>query len=192
MQRIFETNCSIQEYVEKGKNYPFPELSLCPCCKREKPHKHGFYKRFCLDGHIIYRIFIRRYYCQKCRTTISFLPDFCIPKFQYSLSVLERVLQLRFERKHSLKRCIEVLHYEFPQLDWLPQKISFYAKRFLDNLPRLELVLRSLFPQMRLGSDKEKRAKKVLVTVLSNANGIQKPARLFYEQCHRSFLASLC
>lgn len=73
MQQIFAANCSIQEYVAKGKEFSFPKLTVCPGCKRSKPHKHGFYTRFCLDGYVIYRILIRRYYCQKCKATISFL-----------------------------------------------------------------------------------------------------------------------
>lgn len=191
MQKVFETNCSLREYAEKGRAYPFPEPPICPCCKRSKPHKHGFYERFCLDGYISVRILVRRYYCRSCRATISFLPDFCVPKFQYSLSVLWRILYLRFEKKHSLRECTKILLHELPELEWLPQRISFYAKRFLDNLPWLESVLRSVFPRMRLDLSKEKRAKKVLAIVRSNANRIQNLARLFYEQCHRSFLAPL-
>src|SRR5690554_1441313 len=74
MQKVFETNCSLREYAEKGRAYPFPEPPICPCCKRSKPHKHGFYERFCLDGYISVRILVRRYYCRSCRATISFLP----------------------------------------------------------------------------------------------------------------------
>src|SRR5690606_21514550 len=57
-------------------------------CRIGKLHKHGFYKRFYLDGLSFWRILIRRYCCTRCGTTISFLPSFCVPKFQYSLCLL--------------------------------------------------------------------------------------------------------
>lgn len=153
-----------------------------------KPHKRGFYKRFFLNGLNTWRIRIRRYYCTKCGTTISFLPAFCVPKFQYSLHLLWKVLLLHLEEGLTLKECLKRLTKRFPRLLWLPQRIGFYAKRFLDNIPWLESMLRNKFPGMRLYSDMKKRAKKVLVTVRTGFNPIQSPARLFYEQCHRSFL----
>ncbi len=191
MQKIYDPRCSPQEYVAKRCAEP-PRPRLCLNCKISKPHKHGFYHRFFLDGHSCLRIAIRRYRCPRCCTTVSFLPSFCVPKFQYSLHVLWRTLCLRFKKRHSLRQCLKTLPREFPQLNWLPQKISFYAKRFLDNLPWMESLLRNMFPRMTLGLAKEKRAEKVLATVRMGFRQIQSPARLFHEQCHRSFLAPLC
>lgn len=192
MQIIIKTDCSIEEYVAKGQDFPFPEPRLCPNCKRGKPNKHGFYRRFCLNGHSIFRLLIRRFRCRACRITISLLPDFCIPRFQYSLSLLWKVLELRFAQSLSLKKCIEALLQKFPGLQWLPQRISFYANRFTGNLHRMESLLRSAFSRFKLDLNEEKRAKKVLVTVRSISGGIRKPARFFHEQCRRSFLAPLC
>jgi hypothetical protein len=191
MQIIFDPGCSSQEYVAQGYVEP-PRPQTCFSCRIGKPYKHGFYKRFYLDGRSCSRIAIRRYRCPRCRITISFLPSFCVPKFQYSLYVLGKVLQLRFEKGFTLRKCIENLANRFPQLDWLPQRISFYAKRFLDNLPWMESLLKSMFPKMKLCFSKEKRAKKVLATVRLGFQEIQYLARLFHEQCHRSFLAPLC
>ncbi len=191
MQKIFATNCSIQEYVEKGRAFSFPKLPLCPCCKLSKPYKHGFYRRFCLDGDNVYRILIRRYYCLKCKTTISFLPDFCLPTFQHSINIIEKVLWLRFGKERSLKQCAKELLRESSQLCWSPQKIRFYASRFFDNLPWIEVLLRNIFPQINLDLHKEKRAKKVLATIRSYADGFKGLTRLLHEQCQRSFLAPL-
>ncbi len=190
MQIIFDPGCSAEEYVAQGYVEP-PRPRICFSCKIGKPHKHGFYKRFYHDGVNCFRIKVRRYRCPRCGITISFLPSFCVPQFQYSLHVLWRVLYLRFKEKRSLRQCLKKLLEEFPQLAWLPQKISFYAKRFLDNLPWMESLLRNVFPRMKLGSTKEKRAKKVLVTVQLGFRQIQNLARLFHEQCQRSFLAPL-
>jgi len=191
MQKIFDPGCSPQEYVAQGYVEP-PRPRTCFSCRIGKPYKHGFYRRFYLDGLSCLRIVIRRYRCPRCGTTISLLPSFCVPRFQYSLQVLWKVLHLRLEKGLTLRKCIENLVNRFPQLDWLPQRISFYAKRFLDNLPWMESLLRNMFPKMKLGLGKEKRAKKVLATVRLGFRQIQSPARLFHEQCHRSFLAPLC
>jgi hypothetical protein len=190
MQIVFDPGCSPQEYVAQGLVEP-QRPRVCPRCRIGKPHKHGFYKRFFLDGFKLRRILIRRYYCRRCGTATSFLPSFCVPKFQYSLHLLWEVLHLRLEKGLTLKRCIERLLSRFPRLHWLPQRISFYAKRFLANLPWIESMLRGIFPNMKLDLDAKKRAKKVLVTVRTGFDQIQSPARLFHEQCHRSFLAPL-
>ena len=190
MQIIFDPGCSAEEYMAQGYVEP-PRPRMCFSCKIGKPHKHGFYERFYLDGVNCFRINVRRYRCPRCGITVSFLPSFCVPQFQYSLHVLWRVMHLRFKEKRSLRQCLKKLLEEFPRLAWLPQKISFYAKRFLDNLPWLESLLRNVFPRMKLGSNKEKRAKKVLATVQLGFRQIQNLARLFHEQCQRSFLAPL-
>jgi len=59
------------------------------------------------------------------------------------------------------------------------------------NLPWLESLLRDKFPKMKLGLSKGKRAKNVLATVHSGFQQIQSHAKLFHEQCRRSFLAPL-
>ncbi len=191
MQIIFDPGCSPREYVNQGWVEP-KRPRVCPRGRIGKLHKHGFYKRFYLDGLSFWRILIRRYCCTRCGTTISFLPSFCVPKFQYSLCLLWEVLRLRLEKELTLKECTERLLSRFPRLEWLPQRISFYAKRFLTNLPWMEAMLRGIFPDMKLDLDTKKRAKKVLVTVRTGFDQIQSPARLFHEQCHRSFLAPLC
>ncbi len=191
MQKIYDPGCSPREYAARGCVEP-PRPRICFSCEIGKPHQHGFYRRFFLDGHGCLRIRIRRYRCPRCGITFSFLPSFCIPNFQYSLDVLWRVLYLRFWKGRSLKQCSKTLLKEFPLFNWLPQRISFYAKRFLDNLPWMESLLRNMFPRMTLGLSKEKRAKKVLAIVRLGFRQIQSPARLFHEQCHRSFLAPLC
>lgn len=120
------------------------------------------------------------------------LPIFCLQKFQCSLSVLSKVLHLRLEKRYSLRQCTRELLKIFPRLDWLPQKISFYAKRFLKNLPWMESLLKNIFLRISLGLSKQKRAKKVLVTIRLGFGEIQSFHKLFFEQCRRSFLAPLC
>jgi len=159
MQIIFDPGCSPQEYVNQGWIEP-KRPRVCPRCRIGKLHKHGFYKRFYLDGLSFWRILIRRYYCRRCGTATSFLPSFCVPKFQYSLHLLWEVLHLRLEKGLTLKRCIERLLSRFPRLHWLPQRISFYAKRFLNNLPWLESLLRNILPRHKAWIQIKKRGLK--------------------------------
>ena len=49
MQIIFDPGCSSQEYVAQGYVEP-PRPQTCFSCRIGKPYKHGFYKRFYLDG----------------------------------------------------------------------------------------------------------------------------------------------
>lgn len=189
MQRIFDVGCTPREYIERAIEPARP--GVCPKCKIGKPHRHGFYHRYCFDGEGWLLIPIRRYRCPRCRLTISFLPSFCIPGFEYSLKVVWRAIHWRLAKRCSLRKCLAKLLAEFPKLSWLPQRISFYANRFLGNLPWMEAVLRSVFPRIKLGLAKEKRAKKVLATVRLGFKQIQSPARLYHEQCGRSFLAPL-
>ena len=191
MQIVFETDCSISEYAEKGISFPFPLLRLCPGCTEAKPHKHGFYWRHCLDGFSSFFIPIRRYHCTRCGITISFLPSFCLPGFHYALDVIWKALELRLGKGYSLRECLSGLLGRYPGLDWLPQRVSYYAKRFLENLPWLEATLRGVFPRTKLDLDKEKRAKKVLAIVQTGFRGIQSFAKLFFEQRRRSLLAPL-
>lgn len=103
-----------------------PRPRVCPECRIGKPHKHGFYKRFYLDGFSCRLILIRRYYCSRCGATISFLPSFCIPKFQYSLHFLWKVLRLRLEKGLTLRDCLQRLLNTFPEL-WVgcPRESAF-------------------------------------------------------------------
>ena len=98
MQIPFKPNCSVAEYAERGKRFDFPEIKRCPNrkCRNQTMHKHGFYERNCCDGFTWHRIFVRRYCCPSCGATVSFLPLFCLPWFQYSLACLWRCLLARF------------------------------------------------------------------------------------------------
>lgn len=55
--------------------------------KRSK-RKHGFYTRFALTLTATYLIFIQRYYCPSCKRTVSLLPSFLAPSFQYTLACI--------------------------------------------------------------------------------------------------------
>lgn len=193
MQIFFDPNCSVAEYDEQGKEFNFPEIQRCPerKCRGQTMHKHGFYERNCCDGFAWYRISIRRYYCPSCGTTVSFLPLFCLPWFQYCLACLWRCLLARFVEGLSLKEILRLLKSEYPALSWSPSQVCRYCARFLKNLPKLELVLREVDPHCVFGPPSQgerKRAKKVL-DIIVGLSPIQSFLKLYVDQCQCSFLA---
>mgnify|MGYP000908869180 CR=1 FL=1 len=193
MRLLFDPGCSVKSYAEQGKNFDFPQLKRClnPKCRNQNIHKHGFYERNCCSGLGWYRIFIRRYYCRECGLTVSFLPLFCLPYFQYSLTCFMSCLLARFSHGLSLKEIQRWLREQHPRLHWSVSQIHRYLQRFLGNLPKIELVLRNLNPRYSLGPptpDKEKRAKKVL-DIIAGFPTIQSFSKLYADQCQSSFLA---
>lgn len=190
----FDPKCSLEEYAKMGRDFDFPKLERCPNrkCRSLRVHRHGFYQRNCSDGHSWYRIPIRRYYCPHCGTTVSFLPLFCLPWFQYGLMCLMKCLIARFLWHLSLKETLDRLKAEYPKLSWSVSQLHRYLSRFLANIPRIELVLRSVNPRCLLGQslDKTKRAKKVLDMIIGFPT-IQSFSKLFADQCHCSFLAPI-
>jgi len=92
MQIMFETHCTVEEYVKQGKNFPFPKApGRCtnPKCRMPvKMKKHGFYERYYIKAGFSRKILIRRYYCPYCGKTVSFIPHFCLPRFQYCSEII--------------------------------------------------------------------------------------------------------
>ncbi|MGB4310309.1 MAG: hypothetical protein WBJ28_00575 [Bacilli bacterium] len=175
-----------------GKDFDFPKLERClnAKCRNQIIHKHGFYERNCCDGFKWHRIFIRRYYCPKCGLTVSFLPVFCLPWFQYNLICFMSCLRAKFINNLSLNKIRHWLKKRYPKLSWPISQIHRYIQRFLGNLPKIELVLRSINPNYLLEAplDKIKRAKKVL-DIIARLVTPQSFLKLYIEQCQSSFLA---
>jgi hypothetical protein len=83
----------IYEYEAKGRENDFPVLNQCPgCLSQGKLHRHGYYWRYGIEGDEHMRIPICRYICLVCEITVSILPTFLIPYFQYTLhTILEGI-----------------------------------------------------------------------------------------------------
>lgn len=73
------------------------------------PKKHGFYSRNAIESNFSERIDIRRYRCDHCGKTISYLPCFCLPHIQYTLETVFFGLVGHFGLEFSLAVCIELL-----------------------------------------------------------------------------------
>ena len=123
MQISHDFGVDIEVYAEKGIMNPFPLLDCCPNCGCHGPgniHRHGYYSRYGIQDEQTWLLMICRYRCQICEITISILPDFLIPYFQYTLwMILKHVKQLLEKKKeralsHQLCRyhLNRFLHYQ--------------------------------------------------------------------------------
>jgi len=190
MQQIFYTTATPEEYHRMGENFPFPIPDSCPnpeCLAKVPPQKHSFYKRNVISTTFNGRILIRRYYCKHCGKTISYLPSFCLPYFQYTVEIIFTALCHTLNSNYSLRSCLKLLK----NLEWTPSHLQFYVKRFLNNLNRIKVGLRQLIPGTRLPppeEDKRKGAKEVLSIVTTGFPQIQTFATRFYTQCRYSFM----
>lgn len=197
MQRIFLTAVSPREYARQGEDFEFPVPETCPnpeCLMPIFPKKHGFYKRNCLDFAYRGPILIRRYYCPYCGKTVSYLPSFCLPYYQYSLAVIYLVITNYFKSSMSYDRTVRQFRDHYPDLQLSIQHIEFYILRFLMNLYAIQIGLRQFWSDIALTDfdlDIKKGAKKILHIVNDGFGEIHTFSQRFFEQCKRSFMSPL-
>lgn len=197
MQRIFLTWVSPREYARQGEYFEFPAPETCPspeCLMPIPPKKHGFYERNCLDVTYCGSILIRRYYCPYCGKTVSYLPSFCLPYYQYSLTVIYLVIANYIESSISYAQISRQFRALYPDLQLEVQHIEFYLLRFLMNLHAIQIGLRQFWPDIALpdfGLDIKKGAEKILHIVIDGFGKIHTFSQKFFEQCKRSFMSPL-
>jgi len=198
MQIMFETHCTVEEYVKQGKNFPFPKApGRCtnPKCRMPvRMKKHGFYKRYYTKAGFSGKILIRRYYCPYCGKTVSFIPHFCLPRFQYCSEIILKCIEKTLNRKCSLNLCLYELQSQYPGFSISRQHMYFYTKRFKDNLNFIEYGLRQISGSITLppvGLEKRERARKILGIVKAGFPSIHTFSQRFFDTCRKSFLTLL-
>ena len=119
MQLIHDFGITPVQYYLNGQENDFPLVDECPEC-HDKMIKNGFYERSVVTfDDEYYIIFIRRYRCKHCDTTVSILPSFLLPYFQRSLKLIFFGLEQYFLHKH----------YAFSH-----RQTHFYCTRFRNNM----------------------------------------------------------
>jgi len=109
-----------------------------PCCHYEgRLRRHGFYTRNALTLLTTYVIVIQRYYCPACKKTISLLPSFLAPRFQYSLACIFFALYQRTVRRFTFARVAEQINFHSGRSEMSSQHVRFYLYRLLANRPLL-------------------------------------------------------
>ena len=148
MQISFFTNYSIKEFSKKNSS-AFPDApERCPfkdCKMPVKLQKHGYYSRFYISKSFFGRIYIRRYICPICGRTVSMLPMFCIPRFQYSGDDIMNTLRNFYQSGISLKKFIEQLKADLPALE--RRHINYYRRRIIENRKFIQYGLNLISPE---------------------------------------------
>ena len=107
MQLIFNTEHSAEDFSKKDDGI-FPQSpQRCPfkeCALPVKLKKHGYYTRYFISKTFKGVLYIRRYICPVCGRTISMLPVFCLPNFQYSGPDIIKILHELYQSSIPLKR----------------------------------------------------------------------------------------
>ncbi len=195
MQQIMLTSVSPREYVRQGRAFAFPVPQSCPhsdCLAPIPLKKHGFYVRYLIDTGFYGEILIRRYYCPYCGRTVSYLPSFCLPYYQYSLIVIYLVLMGYFQADRSKTQILVHIRARYGHVHWKEQHLTFYIQRFIWNLNRIKVGIRQLLPQAILPEemqDKRIGAKKVLAIIKAGFIDIQPFSQRFFDCCRHSFLS---
>jgi hypothetical protein len=98
MPIITDFGRAVQDYLAHFEQIAFPRPECCPCCGTAHTFiGHGFYPRKPKDQTQVYRIWIKRWFCKACHTTLSVLPSFLLRFRHYLLVVIQQVIVARFE-----------------------------------------------------------------------------------------------
>lgn len=142
MQNIFLCNLEPVAFQE-AKEELFPQApTKCPfsnCLMPIKMKKHGFYKRYVITHDFSGYIYIRRYLCPCCRRTVSFLPSFLIPYFQYAVEYILSFLNGFFKKKQSLRSYIKGFKTKKDSLS--RRHFRYYIHRIFSNSSLIQYYL---------------------------------------------------
>lgn len=143
MQFLFDTENPPQSYTDKKGKYP-EAPDRCPHCSHPvKMRKHGFYVRYIIIFDFAGNIYIRRYICEKCKRTVSMLPSFCIPRYQYGAVII--IVALLTSITNSA-RYAETKWSERPRT-LTRRHIILYRRRVERNRKRIQLGLNLISPE---------------------------------------------
>jgi hypothetical protein len=147
MQILFVPNREPGAYADAAGNGEYPEApDKCPhkgCGMPVRMKKHGFYRRYVLTGTFVGRIKVRRYKCPACGRTVSMLPAFCTPRFQYGVQDIVSVLYDTLVRGISASRAAESNGSQ-PLLS--RRHIIYYRRRFEKNKALVRYGLKQMSP----------------------------------------------
>lgn len=87
--RLYETRC--------------PDVKLCCEGCGHWMHKHGHYLRSVISKCELIRIPIYRWFCPRCKNTVSLLPDFLVPSARFTTWVREAAISRKFQGRSYRK-----------------------------------------------------------------------------------------
>lgn len=148
MQIPFYTDCETSEFSVKNDEIFPPSPEKCPfkdCSMPVKLEKHGYYKRFFISKKFFGVLYIRRYICPICGRTVSMLPYFCIPYFQYSALDILNILYELYHSGISLEKLVKKTKECLPFIE--RRHINFYRRRIIRNRKLIQYVLNLMSPE---------------------------------------------
>lgn len=142
MQNIFTTTEPPSSFAEKNETL-FPKApEKCPipsCGMPVQMKKHGFYERYIISREYCGYIHIRRYYCACCGHTLSYLPSFAIPYFQYAVCYILGFLDGFFRAEKSLRQY--VFWFKKKNGDFSRRHFRYYIDRLFRNRKLIQYFL---------------------------------------------------
>jgi len=147
VQIIFKTDRNAEEFaVQKPELFPDAPLK-CPfkdCSMPVKLKKHGYYTRFYISRLFCGVLYIRRYICPVCGRTVSMLPVFCLPRFQYSAFDIVYMLCELYKLGVSLKEYIGRIKRWFSAIG--RRHLNYYKRRIINNRQFIQYGLNLISP----------------------------------------------
>jgi coenzyme F420-reducing hydrogenase beta subunit len=109
MPIILDFGRTVQDYSAHFDQLSFPRPERCPACGACHVFVgHGFYLRQPKDQTQVYRIWLKRWFCKACHTTLSVLPSFLLRFRHYLLDVIQQVVVARFEDDASWQATVRL------------------------------------------------------------------------------------
>ena len=130
MQILTTFNMTPREYLKNYHTITINRPEKCPICGIcHSFYSHGCYWRNIIEDLYEERIPVARFCCKICGQTVSMLPSFALPYFQYSLEFILKALNIIFKVASEHLNSLSALYY-------------FYRRRFFHNINRIEMFFR--------------------------------------------------
>ena len=104
---------------------------LSGCQMPVEMRKHGFYRRYIISQEYSGYIHVRRYICKFCKRTLSYLPNFAIPYFQYTVCYILSFLDGFFKTGNSLRNY--VFGFKEKSGNFSRKHFRYYISRLFQN-----------------------------------------------------------
>ena len=168
MQLLWDPGMSLEQYA-RAPAVCYPTIRRCPVCHANvNLIGHGFYHRNALPrANLSYRLAIKRFYCRVCHRTVSLLPWFLLPRFQYSVALIIDSLR----RKRRAYR----------------ELLQHWRRRFLHNTNVILALLRDLGYNASLPRAPDEKAIRLLRTIENMGPAVF--SALHHKCFRRSFMA---
>jgi transposase-like protein len=132
MQRIYPSSWTPEEYISSEAHeqiLPDPE---CPHCQQTVVlQRHGRYQRWLLTVLAVYvRMWVARFLCPLCRTTISYLPDFVFSYRPVQPRTLEAFLDGQMHRPDVYRHLDRLRRYQLQAEDFAAELIRTVGSVF--------------------------------------------------------------